>query len=377
MAPLGDALALMHGSAHAFRTVRATMVERFDGALARSAEEYYACTPEGERQGWGRWLEESGDRIEPQDRHEVVRLWVERPDRVRAERSGGRRGPHIGIRDGESWWMYDSGGEVHSNEGEPEVGSSVGHEFRHLLDPSMLLGSLRFELLGEATVARRPAVALRARPRSASGASAAGMLLDPMAQDFELAVDRQRGVILRMAARFEGEAYSVTETNEVAFDEPLADDTFVLRLPSGELPTRAHKIEAGEVSLEEAAQLASFPVFDAALPHPWLRRVMYYRGNARNSEPEAVNFVCWLDDASHRIIITQHSSDQQDPLRGYFSWQRIEHEGNQVEVSRQEPPMENRVRIQRGDTTISVASSQLAAEDLADVALAMRRVSSG
>jgi len=47
------------------------------------------------------------------------------------------------------------------------------------------------------------------------------------ADDYELLVDAERGVLLRSAARTKGEEFQVTEVLEMAFDEELSDDIFV------------------------------------------------------------------------------------------------------------------------------------------------------
>ena len=47
------------------------------------------------------------------------------------------------------------------------------------------------------------------------------------ADDYELLVDAERGMLLRSAARTKGEEFQVTEVLEIAFDEELSEDLFV------------------------------------------------------------------------------------------------------------------------------------------------------
>jgi outer membrane lipoprotein-sorting protein len=51
-----------------------------------------------------------------------------------------------------------------------------------------------------------------------------------------LVLDAERGSLLRMSARLDGQEFNRHEVVEVAFDEELADETFRLRPPAGEPP---------------------------------------------------------------------------------------------------------------------------------------------
>lgn len=50
----------------------------------------------------------------------------------------------------------------------------------------------------------------------------------------ELAVDAERGVILRATSFIDGQEFFVHEVLEIAFDEDFPDDTFVFTPPPGE-----------------------------------------------------------------------------------------------------------------------------------------------
>jgi hypothetical protein len=87
-----------------------------------------------------------------------------------------------------------------------------------MLHPAPLLGALRFELLGPSSVAGRGVIRLRALPRAHEGQSLTLLRLGHEADAYDLAVDAERGVILRQAALSEGLEYQVTEMLEVVFD---------------------------------------------------------------------------------------------------------------------------------------------------------------
>jgi outer membrane lipoprotein-sorting protein len=376
MGELGEALALMHRAGERFETLRATVREWYHAEDARRAGERYAATPDGREEGWADLLDQREEHGGWQSRESVLRLWVEKPDRVREEREGGAPGLEIGIRDGELWWMYDPEWGVESNEDDPSVGSGVGQGIEHLLDPAPLLGALKFKLLGRSTVAGRDAIRLQAQPRANVGHSFALIQLGREAEEYEVAIDAERGVILREAALSGGREYRVTEMLEVAFDERFPPGTFTLTLPSGEAPRRNEDVEPQQVELEEAARLASFPVFAARLPSPWLERVSYFRGDPRQRYPETVAIHYWLEDASHQVSLLEHAADELYSLDEHFRWERIERDGEQLEVSRQTPPVETRVRVTRDGTSATLSAANLPLDDLVDLALALERVQS-
>jgi hypothetical protein len=92
-----------------------------------------------------------------------------------------------------------------------------------------------------------------------------------------LLVDRERGVVLRVAALFEGEEFWVSEFEELVFDEAFPLETFVFEPPPGE-EIRGPDIGMHEpMTIEEAAQRVPFPVFYVPeLPEGrWDLHVMY------------------------------------------------------------------------------------------------------
>jgi hypothetical protein len=88
-----------------------------------------------------------------------------------------------------------------------------------LVHPAPLLGALRFELLGPSTVAGRDVIRLRALPRSHQRSPLVLLLIGRETDAFDLAVDTERGVILRHAALSKGLEHRVTELVDVAYDE--------------------------------------------------------------------------------------------------------------------------------------------------------------
>ena len=51
------------------------------------------------------------------------------------------------------------------------------------------------------------------------------------ADDYEILIDAERGVLLRLASRLGGRAFDVAEVLEISFDETFPEGTFILDLP--------------------------------------------------------------------------------------------------------------------------------------------------
>jgi outer membrane lipoprotein-sorting protein len=227
---LGDVLLLMRGARDSFRTLKATLRQWEDYDRSRLAAERYAATPEGQAEGLHEQVDGEEAAPSPGRLENVLRLWLERPDRLREERQRSDGALEIGVLHGQRWWRYDPEWGLDSNEDEPAVGSGIGDSTRHLLDPAPLLAELSLEPAGRTRLAGRPAIRLRARRRR-SGFSFGLIHLDREAEEYEFLIDAERGIVLREAALFEGEEYHVREMLEVVFDDEISPQTFVLEAP--------------------------------------------------------------------------------------------------------------------------------------------------
>ena len=89
-----------------------------------------------------------------------------------------------------------------------------------LLDPAAFLPGFDLRIMGETAVAGRPALEVAGKPRPRG---AAPVELFPYgADDLRLAVDRERGVILRFEASAVDEPIRRLVVTEIEFDELLA-----------------------------------------------------------------------------------------------------------------------------------------------------------
>lgn len=158
----------------------------------------------------------------------TTRLWTAHPDRLRWESQyvadGSVSGKELGVKEGELYWMQSEIGElrhVQSNEDAPR-GSTTSRLEERLLDPAPLLGSFRVEPGEETTCLGRAAISVRAIPRPGQWSNDFVRAVD----ELELVVDRERGVLLRIAELAAGDEIARSEIVELAFDEPVADGLF-------------------------------------------------------------------------------------------------------------------------------------------------------
>ena len=160
---LGALLALLHGAADSFRTVRATYrtwrhTERSRGARRADAAEQ-------KRRGAGISsisAVRSGDPA-PSETEETLRIWRD-GQRFRGEHHGGHRDGHYGVADGPLWWSWSEQFGATSNQDDLSTESGVGQELQFMLDPLPLFSLLSFRVTGHSQVAGRATVTTHATP---------------------------------------------------------------------------------------------------------------------------------------------------------------------------------------------------------------------
>jgi len=236
LSALSDLLELLYTAHRRFSTIRVTFRKWYDW--------------EGVERAYGRWTarqtsgsvnvvhatrQARGRQAAPRPRfvEEVTRLWAHKPSRWRIEDDLPHgEGVLVKVLDGDRWWLYDPRrGVVETNANLPQpqaVATGMDMALQHALDPVEVIPTLWMEPGGQVVQAGRQAVLVRALPREEARA-----LLWPGADSYELRVDAQYGVLLRQAASLEGQEYAFIEVTDVAFDQPLPGDTFVLKPPPG------------------------------------------------------------------------------------------------------------------------------------------------
>jgi outer membrane lipoprotein-sorting protein len=336
MSRFGDLLELLHGARQRWQTVRLVVrrwheLERGHRAMERGAERARA-------RGAGVAILRAGpprssedDAEVPKVSESISRLWLDPDrDRVRIERSD----PHGGfysVRVGERWWSYHPISGAISNEDDPSVRIGGADEVAALLDPALLLGSLDLEVIGERTGAGRDGIVVRATLREVEDPHRQGHYLPEGADDFEVLVDVERGILLRLEARLDDGPFMILELMEVNFDEPFPDDVFVFQPPPGEQvrPHRDVYAPPEGMSVEEAVRRAPFTVLaPRRLPDGWQLNVLYMPG--RDRPPSAPSVVMHLKDPTglHHLRILEQAEALDDGL----DWVEVDFEGERIFV---------------------------------------------
>jgi hypothetical protein len=231
-----DILERMRDARERWSTVRATLLKWHDLALGEEAlERFIAQEPPG---SVGR-LTRPGDSQDDERRRRLaeeppfyetmIRVWARKPYRWRIETEERHGRSYVDV--GDKAWrpdlMYHGYGPEHFD---PPNLLPLDDDVAWIFDPRIALTTFDIQVLGRTTRVGREAVRFLGLPgeemrRSNSGplGSARGAL---GTDDYELLADAERGVLLRWAARLEGEEFERLEVTEIAFDEELAEDVF-------------------------------------------------------------------------------------------------------------------------------------------------------
>jgi hypothetical protein len=174
-----------------------------------------------------------------EETREQWRVWLAKPNKRKAQFQVGDE-LVTAVFVGNWWWGWSPSAGFRTNDG----ASNVSHGFgpaEALVDPARHLTSLDLRVDDRITFLSRPAFRVTAVPRveELPGFDRTLQMLGTGADEYELVVDGEVGVLLRSEARYEGDAFRVIETAQIGIDESLGDRVFdpeVLRVANqGEL----------------------------------------------------------------------------------------------------------------------------------------------
>lgn len=363
----------MREARRSFRTLWATIRTRTDEARYIEAFERHSATLGPNTAQALMWTAPRLDAERaPKISEHLERRWIERPSCVRSEQEGGS----IVVTDGRTSWLYQPSQGTIVAEG--PSGPMVADYHRHdsMLNPARVERGLDLEPVERLEWKGREAIRVRAIPRNVYWDDTEGGL-SPGADEYELFVDAERGILLRAAAFLEGEEFATTELLEVAFDESFSPETFTFVPPAGEpvrTPADLERLAPRPVTIDEAASLAPFPV--------WIP--------ARRSEDASIHATFWPaeeeDKTGPRVTIwcpsfgpaPSFSIDEtgaRDEGEPSSAWERIQRAGQQLLVwpggAGGQP---THVRLERGGTIIDLSSSDDDLEALLELAVSLVRV---
>ena len=249
---------------------------------------------------------------------EARRLWVQRPDRLRAEHDR-TDGTSTIVRAEGGWWMWrpDHGGMWGRDD---EV--SLGHEgaLTHLLDPTPLLGIARLEAIDEAFVLGRRAALVIAVPRNGEEVFEPGWHVPRTG--IELAIDLERGIALRAGD---------VRLTEVSFDEDLDAALFVLEFPPGnDAPRRSRDVPSRVVELSEASTIVDFTIL---VPGPVMPEGSHLvRCTLPGEDPADGLHLLYIVDpgAVSHIEVSQGPRVAAEELSAWPDWQSVSRDGERL-----------------------------------------------
>jgi hypothetical protein len=346
MGGLGDLLELLHTATSRCRTIRAcihdwTHVER----SARAAQAHAETTGTG----WTAYGP-PGDDPPPELIEATTHVWLARPRGLRFEREHPDGTRWMEVDDGERRWNWAPGYPATVGESRP---GSIYYGFEHLFDPGLLLGRLTLEPGGEAAWAGRDGYRVRAVDRSVEWHGPPH--LPEGADERELLVDAERGIVLRLASLFEGEEFAVSELVAVAFDEDFPPETFALSVPDG---TEVVDMEASPpprhelVTVEEAQRRLPFTVLvPRRVPDRSVLRVHLMPGDERLKLAPAAALVYEVENGTHTLSIRESAETRRVPRRG---GEQIVENGQELQLW--ETYGRRQVGLERGGTQVLVDS---------------------
>ena len=195
----------------------------------------------------------------PAERDPRWRLWVRRPDRARVEHGGAHGARFLEITNGSRRFASRPQGR---NVIEDRSGARLGlRPAEVLVETAVLTAALELDVTGRGRVLGREVFTLQGRATNGDGP---GRLegLHPfvrVADGLRLEVDAERGVILRLEAILDGAPVHRVEMTDVAFDEDLAEQLFVIppaEVPTSPRPPRSRRVGPPEDVLGVAPPIA-------------------------------------------------------------------------------------------------------------------------
>lgn len=285
------------------------------------------------------------------------------------------------------WWSWDESSGAISNQDDPTVGFSVGEEVSLMLDPTPLLGSLRFIPAGRARVAGRSTFTADAVPRISHARQHPRVFelhqLGSGADRFTLEIDAKRGILLQATASRDGTPFQRITTDQIAFDHPIAPERFRFEPPSGEQiqPTRGrHRL--AHVSLPDAQQRSPFTVLiPDRIPPDWHATCAFIEPSHRPPSPAAVSLNYHSDDGHQSVSLSQYSAsekpDQYELMIKHGGWRTITSNGTDVQVRTPGGPgSQTQAYIERSDTFVFLMSETLTGDELATLAAGLKPATS-
>jgi outer membrane lipoprotein-sorting protein len=231
---LGDVLELIDGAVSRWLSVRLIRTSWRDPELSMEAMRRRA-TAERQRGANVGWFSLGGEEV-PARTERTQRVWFDRRrDGERAEWTGATE--QTFVRDGNKSWSWSP---EHGTEFRDDAGSTSSPAWQRdvFLDPSLMLPAVDLEVMGHDLVFGREAITVRAVPRAHDIQHGMFARRVQGLDEIVIAVDAERGVLLRETGYLDRSVVYVEEVTEISFDEQFDDEVFLPRRPGKVAPNR-------------------------------------------------------------------------------------------------------------------------------------------
>jgi outer membrane lipoprotein-sorting protein len=366
LSELGEVLELMHTSEQRWRSLRAAGREWRHSALNLEA---FMGIVERRRPGSVAVFGGSSKEVEePEEIESTWRLWVEGSNRVRAEFAVGHGETVTAVVDGRTWWSWSPSTGAVTNEGSENAETGLGPGTA-LVHPALILPAIDLEIRGRTTRLDRSVYQVLAIPESDNeGEENSGLLhgIGSGAEEYELMVDAERGVLIRTEARLHRRPFLILEMDDVAFDEELPAHTFTLAPPAGEAFETLPRSRS--LLLEELPGAVSFTIL---VPERVLEDaqvdVMIESAVPRHGVPEYadITYHTFPGEGPPTFLALRESAGPM-PMPDGTEWQEIEE--FKVEEDPHTSPPTIRVRVEVQGTHVELSSRDLSLERLLSMA---------
>ena len=365
MSELGDLLELLHGADGRFETIASRWrcwrhVQRAHAA--------FVAEHAGSGSLVGAYAEGPP---QPSEYEEEVHLWVAKPDRIREEHDGDRAHATLAVQVGSTWWSYSPRMGAMTNDGDERQQHGVGQMFRPLLDPARVMGLFDIKITERGERAGRGVIGAVWRPRPATVHDRFALhQLSAGAEEQAVEVDAERGVLLRLEARFAGEPMAICEALDVTFDAELDPQLFRFVAPGGQqpqTPAGLHRFDRG-VALHEAAAIVPFGVYALShVPAGWRLTVSVQRGSERPPVPARVHLNYRSSDAVSAVNIGLSPVDRQHGWRPDEA-EEIERGDRTLRIRRRTDTWpQAQLSTVLGDAAVMMSSDNLTVDDLIEL----------
>jgi hypothetical protein len=369
MGRLGEFLELFYGPRQTFQTLHAR-VRHMEPALDSAAE---PCDgPIGKRRT---------DLPPSPAVEEEFEFWAQLPDRVRFEErrvKDGELKSSLELINGSEMWVRHSDGTVEQGSGRRQArdeGIHLPTDYQHHFDRALqreIFAALVLKETGTSRVVNRECVNIHAM--LAPSARLWPHWLSSIANEYELAGDLERAVLLSIVCKLDGQTVETYEVVEIEFDRALDESLFKFEPSQGE-PVEAAKPISERVSLLAAARRAPFKVLrpmklpgeDQLEPH------VTYHPSRPNCRDEHLTIFFLGDGPFGRLWINQSSQPNPETV-DKLEWTEIERNGRRFQLS--DPAVENGLRVlwfEHLGTHVEIMSD-LTAEEMIAIALEMEEI---